>query len=445
MTPPPPPAPCDLCSRAAVYNGVRRHVRVEATMRRAPFRAPFKSELAETERIPSTISNAIEARGWLYVPGIPFSSSSQYFGAFHAKPLDHTHFQKVLLELPTSMWQQDLRRLHNQLRRAQACGRRPYRATSLQCYGLGTSLTLLAEDYAINTIFSDHRFVVHNDDGRCGWFRADRTKTCNSLLGCYLPSLGETEIESKKARAQQQVRLALGLLGSTNRAAATTGSSSSACTGRNSSWFSSRWGPLLQYVATLGHLLRSLWAPNPATEDCIAVHVRRGDACLNPDRHCHSFERYLAAARAIRKATGIARLYILTDANDLPLDKWRRHFESVDVQERINRTLAQPPRPRDPHSGKLLPWTTSLHLPEVRVERGELGAAPVAELLEDVRRAGQCKALVGTFTASVSKLVFALQLLSHSAVPPFLSLDGCVHQVPTGEFRCPREGDFEVG
>ena len=47
------------------------------------------------------------------------------------------------------------------------------------------------------------------------------------------------------------------------------------------------------------------------------------------------------------------------------------------------------------------------------------------QVLFDLSEASKCVALVGTFSASISKLVFALMLTKHDRVPPFASLGGC--------------------
>ena len=73
--------------------------------------------------------------------------------------------------------------------------------------------------------------------------------------------------------------------------------------------------------------------------------------------------------------------------------------------------------------------------PESRVRRGELGHAPVAELLRDLRHALRCRAFVGTLSAGVSKIVFALQLVAHAQVPPFVSLGGCTYQVSSPDYK----------
>ena len=59
----------------------------------------------------------------------------------------------------------------------------------------------------------------------------------------------------------------------------------------------------------------------------------------------------------------------------------------------------------------------------------------MAELLRDLRHALRCRAFVGTLSAGVSKIVFALQLIAHAQVPPFVSLGGCTYQVSSPDYK----------
>ena len=154
------------------------------------------------------------------------------------------------------------------------------------------------------------------------------------------------------------------------------------------------------------------------------MHVRRGDACINPDRRCHDYDEYEAGAGRIQRAYGLHRLYVLSDADDLPLARWGRRF-TVEHQTAMNRSrYTQKPRgcERRGADGSCDFGVQPSTFPESRVRRGELGHAPVAELLRDLRHALRCRAFVGTLSAGVSKIVFALQLIAHAQVPPFVSL-----------------------
>lgn len=62
--------------------------------------------------------------------------------------------------------------------------------------------------------------------------------------------------------------------------------------------------------------------------------------------------------------------------------------------------------------------------------RGELGNA-TREALADVGgpETLACRAFVGSFSASISKAIFAQLLVRHRMIPPFVSVGGCVDQV----------------
>lgn len=167
-----------------------------------------------------------------------------------------------------------------------------------------------------------------------------------------------------------------------------------------------------------------------ASTDCIAVHVRRGDACLNPDRRCHPYPEYLEATGRLQRALGLSRIYVLSDADDLPLDEWRTRF-TVEHQSAMNRSLYRP----QPLARQDVGRVDSRTFPEHRVARGELGSLPVEEVLTDLRRAARCRAFVGTLSAGISKIIFALMLAVNGQIPPFVSLGGCTYQISSPDFR----------
>ena len=49
----------------------------------------------------------------------------------------------------------------------------------------------------------------------------------------------------------------------------------------------------------------------------------------------------------------------------------------------------------------------------------------VKEYFDDINSGSKCKALIGTFTSSVSKIIFTLMLFNNQYYPPFYSLGGC--------------------
>lgn len=101
----------------------------------------------------------------------------------------------------------------------------------------------------------------------------------------------------------------------------------------SSLWFDARWGTMLHFAASAGYVFGLPPPPQPPRDatpsSCIAVHVRRGDACHNADRQCYSHAAYLRAAMEIRRRCAATRL--------------RRA------------TAAQPPRDRHAAAGEVAP------------------------------------------------------------------------------------------
>ena len=111
-----------------------------------------------------------------------------------------------------------------------------------------------------------------------------------------------------------------------------------------------KYGEVVHYSAALSRATKPAAAaaagapPLSSSEHCIAVHVRRGDACINPDRRCHDYDEYEAGAGRIQRAYGLHRLYVLSDADDVPLARWGRRF-TVEHQTAMNRSrYSQKPR-----------------------------------------------------------------------------------------------------
>ena len=64
-------------------------------------------------------------------------------------------------------------------------------------------------------------------------------------------------------------------------------------------------------------------------QPCLAVHVRRGDACVNKDRKCLDYDKfYRVAELVIRTHPHIQSLLVVTDADDFPLHK----FSNTEIQ-----------------------------------------------------------------------------------------------------------------
>ena len=60
------------------------------------------------------------------------------------------------------------------------------------------------------------------------------------------------------------------------------------------------------------------------SEPCIALHIRRGDACIMHDRECFEYDTYYRAVKLfVDKYPHLNRLVVLTDADDFPLEKFQ--------------------------------------------------------------------------------------------------------------------------
>jgi hypothetical protein len=213
----------------------------------------------------------------------------------------------------------------------------------------------------------------------CEWAKVDETKQCASLFGCYLPSLDYSSLD---------------------------------CDDKfSTAWFEEKWSKLVHFAATTDFLLHgqtSVPTPEPLnTNDCIAMQVRRGDACYNKDRHCHEYQEYLNAALELSDLYGMSRLYLLTDATDFPSALFEEHGYTI-INEVRNNTK----------------YNTSA-FPEHHQK--DLGNA-LSEVLEDIQGSRQCRALVGQFSSSVTKLLFSSMITGHGMIPPFISLGGCAGQ-----------------
>ena len=290
------------------------------------------------------------------------------------------------------------------------------------CVGLGSLVVSFAQAYA-RAVAAGNTTRLAQD--QCGWFAKDQSRSCSELFGCYAPSLQEACPPE-----------ACGVLAKPSGVKLLR-----------------KWGPTLHFSAVLylalhGHLGLNREAPPPlGRADCAVVHVRRGDACVNTNRRCHSNDEYVEAARQLKDAYGLESLRVVSDDGNLPLDRWRRLGYDVEVLSRseaydVSRSVAGAAKSlRD-------------HFPEKRMARGELGPTATQDALRDMLgpRTLECRAprgnidqpsapaysslldcragraFVGSFSASMSKAIFAQLLIRHRRVPPFVSVGGCVRQ-----------------
>ena len=62
----------------------------------------------------------------------------------------------------------------------------------------------------------------------------------------------------------------------------------------------------------------------------------------------------------------------------------------------------------------------------------DLGDSVVYEIINDIDNAKKCRASIGQFSSSVTKIVFGLMSIEYKMIPPFISLGGCASQVLSG-------------
>ena len=290
--------------------------------------------------------------------------------------------------------------------------RAPLTQIKTPCVGLGSLVVSFAQDYAKGIERGNASTLVQQE---CGWFVKDQSRPCAELFGCYAPALQEACPLASCAILEKPLGVKL----------------------------KRKWGPTLHFSAVLylalhGHLGLNREKPQPiAPEDCAIVHVRRGDACLNTNRRCHADDEYVEAAQLLRETYGLKHLRVVSDDLHLPIDRWTELGYEVEVLSRkeaydISQSMAGAAKSlRD-------------HFPEKRMQRGELSAAATADALRDMLgpRTLECRALIGSFSASMTKAIFGQLIIRHRRVPPFVSVGGCVRQA---RFFDADGEDFERG
>mmetsp|Transcript_3124 Transcript_3124/g.7069 ORF Transcript_3124/g.7069 Transcript_3124/m.7069 type:complete len:406 (-) Transcript_3124:39-1256(-) len=336
--------------------------------------------------------------------------------------MDSAQYLPSLNNLSRKDFPFELRQLVRQLRLQNAensC--LPRDKAGVKCAGLGTMLLMLAVHLA-NATCAGHGLDVI-EDKRCAWFHADQSQKCSHLMGCYVPTL---------QRPPHMNKPLLENVGS--GCGAHNGSAQS------SNWFLLRWGKVAHLAGVMHYVLTEDERTAPVSiprlninDDCIAVHVRRGDACLNPDRECHEYDDYLGAALTIKRLYGLQRLYVMTDDTGVPLTKWGGHFRSVSQAsiERSGYDVSNITHSAVRRYKKVADRTT---FPENRVASGVLGSQPVAEYFSDFKSGSRCRALVGSFSSSTTKLLLLQMITRHGMMPPYVSLGGCLEQVVSTEY-----------
>ena len=249
------------------------------------------------------------------------------------------------------------------------------------CYGLGSTVGVMNEKLMLDMM---NKGVVYDtvDDFECPWFQRDKTKVCSTMFGdCYFPAL-------TRSQGNNQNRTCFDL-----------------------QWFKEKYG-LKRFFSS--HFSWMSTDVATETEPCIALHIRRGDACINNDRTCFDYDEYWRATKLfVNLYPELQRIVVVTDGDDFPLQKFQSLVNEVTYTSDVNRSKYNVYHLRNESFEK---W-----IPELR----DLENA-TSELLAEVSAASRCTAFVGTFTAGVSRWIFHNMLTRQGRLPLFYSIDGCL-------------------
>jgi hypothetical protein len=275
--------------------------------------------------------------------------------------------------------------LNNNYVKGSECQPKNVNSKFKRCFGLGTSLTKLNK--AMMSVVLNGYYFHDIDELTCDWFKRDKTKSCNTMFGdCYFPAL-----MSKTVINQNQ-----------------------SC--NNVNWFMKKYKYQGFWVAHFSWMM-SQHSILSKTQPCIALHIRRGDACINVDRKCFDYDDYWRATKfLVDRFPELQRIVVVTDADDFPLTKFESLVAEVSFAKDVDRSKY------NVHSLRNL--SIQLWSPEFR----DLQNA-TSELITEVNEASDCTALVGTLTAGVSKWILLNMMARQGKIPLFYSLEGCLKNV----------------
>ena len=268
------------------------------------------------------------------------------------------------------------------------------------------------------------------------WAKFDDTLPCTSWFGCYWERLS-TPCPSAAEAVKHNFTLP----------------------NVNSSAFERRWGSLLYSAA----LLRAWWRPTMALKQkiaegvqkifkgpggsrndvdadgdgqsgvsdearvgggCLALHIRRGDACATAWRHCPPLDEYLAVSRAMARRYGLTSLFVATEDNATLA---QLHAATASASEPWGNRIHHQAFDRAPFSQKAKRASGSRFWVEQRLRYAQpgdrpLGRQPILQFLVDVEAASRCRALVGTMDSHGTRLMLLRMAARLGRVPPFYSL-----------------------
>lgn len=171
------------------------------------------------------------------------------------------------------------------------------------------------------------------------------------------------------------------------------------------------------------------WGKNKGLVDnqCIAVHVRHGDACMDHyslHRTCHPWSEYAEKIKLLEGRYGtIPYVFLATDDDKVIADAeemFSGDTEHTVVHQNMSRAKYKPKG-----WGDTIDVREDLNKPEV-----------VTEFMQDVIGLSLCDYFVGTFSSSVGWMVVELQAASHGHFRPFIALDmPYAHKKNVGRFQ----------
>jgi hypothetical protein len=258
-----------------------------------------------------------------------------------------------------------------------------------KCYGLGSTIgnfnAIMVKNMLEGIVFDGV------DSFECPWFQRDKTKVCSTMFGdCYFPAITRSQGSNQNG------------------------------TCFDLEWFRQKHGSQALFSAHFSWMSSDV-ATETEPEPCIAVHIRRGDACINMDRTCFDYDDYLKATKFfVNLFPELQRIVVVTDAHDFPLEKFQSLVKVVAYTNDVNRSKYNVDHLRNE---SIAIWT-----PENR----DLENA-TSELLAEVSAASRCTALVGTLSAGVSRWIFHNMLTRQGRVPLFYTIDGCLKNAFTGK------------
>ena len=227
------------------------------------------------------------------------------------------------------------------------------------------------------------------------------------------------------------------------------------------------WRPSAVLQALVDARLRTIHkASNDDDWSCVAVHVRRGDACVTSWRSCPPLDDYLIPARHLASKYGLRRLLVATDeqavVDSLLKNVSREPWEEI-LHQRVDRswlmvnaTLANAKRidtwvehklakhaeaqrkgcHRDRRSEDACPANAS-----VSSGKRPQALTPIADVITEIEAASKCSALVGMLDAAITELILLRMVSRLGHAPPLYSLGGTGFcPVSGGPMRCSLSG-----